>query len=69
MSEGVRQRAKKATLTIDGKRIPLNRFVEGALVGVVEGFASAMRDIPAGELVLTIPADRRGTPAPQSPPE
>jgi hypothetical protein len=67
MSEGVRQRAEKATLAIDGKRIPLNRFVEGALVGVVEGFVSAMRDIPAGELVLTIPADRRRAAAPEPP--
>ncbi len=69
MSEGVRPRGAKATLTIDGKRIPLNRFVEGALVGVVQGFVSALRDIPAGELTLTIPADRREAAAPQPPPE
>jgi hypothetical protein len=25
----------------------------------VEGFLSAMRDVPAGEVVLTIPAERR----------
>ena len=61
MGDPTRPPSGRARLSVGGQRIPLNRFVEGALVGVVEGFLSAMRDVPPGEVVLTIPADRRPT--------
>lgn len=58
MSEGpaIKPRAK---LTVGGKNVGLNKFVEGALVGVVEGFLSSLKKIGDGDLVITIPADRR----------
>jgi len=59
MGDPTRSSSGRARLLVGGQRIPLNRFVENALVGVVEGFLSAMRDVPPGEVVLTIPADRR----------
>jgi hypothetical protein len=52
-------RKPRATLTVAGKSVVMNRFVEGALVGIIEGFLGALRDIPPGEVVITIPADRR----------
>jgi hypothetical protein len=52
--------SNRATLTIAGENIGLNRFVEGALVGIIEGFLSALRDTGPGEVVITIPAGRRG---------
>ena len=51
----------RATLTIDGQNVGMNRFVESALVGLIEGYLSAMKDIGSGEVVITIPADRRKT--------
>jgi hypothetical protein len=64
-----RKKTGRATLSIGGQRIPMNRFVEGALVGIVEGFLSALREVPPGEVVLTIPADRRATEQGASSPE
>jgi hypothetical protein len=52
-------RKPRATLTVGGKNVVMNRFVEGALVGTIEGFLGALRDIPPGEVVITIPAGRR----------
>ncbi|MBM3497335.1 MAG: hypothetical protein FJX74_01570 [Armatimonadetes bacterium] len=49
----------RATLSVSGRQVELNHFVEPALVGVIEGFLGALRDIPAGEVVVTIPAERR----------
>jgi len=52
-------RTARATLTIDGETVAMNRFVESALVGIIEGLLAALRDIPAGEVVIRIPAERR----------
>ncbi len=49
----------KASLTISGENVPLNHFVELALVGVIEGFLGALKSIGAGDVVITIPASRR----------
>jgi len=49
----------RAKLTVGGKNVGLNKFVEGALVGVVEGFLSALKKIGDGDVVITIPAARR----------
>ncbi|MBM3476189.1 MAG: hypothetical protein FJX75_23200 [Armatimonadetes bacterium] len=49
----------RATLTIDGRNVGLNRFVENSLVGVIEGYLSAMKDIEPGEVVIRIPAEQR----------
>jgi hypothetical protein len=58
MSDAAENRPK-ASLTIGGQDVPLNHFVELALVGVIQGYLGAMRDIPPGEVVITIPAARR----------
>lgn len=63
MGDKAPRTASKATLLVGGERVPLNRFTEAALVGVVKGFLGALRDVPAGEVVLTIPADRRASAA------
>ncbi|MGQ9730277.1 MAG: hypothetical protein ACUVX8_03310 [Candidatus Zipacnadales bacterium] len=49
----------RATLTVGGKKVPLNRFVEAALVGVIEGFLGALKGVGGGEVVITLPAERR----------
>ena len=49
----------RASLTIAGQSVPLNHFVELALVGVIEGFLGALKGIASGEVVITIPANRR----------
>jgi len=49
----------QAALVVSGEAVELNHFVELALVGVIEGLLGALRDIPAGEVVITIPAERR----------
>lgn len=54
-----RPKKPRARLTINGKDVALNRFVESALVGVIEGYLSAMKGIGPGEVVITIPAERR----------
>jgi hypothetical protein len=41
--------------------VGLNRFVENSLVGLIEGYLSAMKGIEPGEVVITIPAERRKT--------
>jgi hypothetical protein len=56
-----REQKPRATLTIGGKNVGLNRFVENSLVGLIEGYLSAMKGIEPGEVVITIPAERRKT--------
>ena len=58
MSEGPPSKPR-AKLKVGGKNVGLNKFVEGALVGVVEGFISALKKVGDGDVVITIPADRR----------
>jgi hypothetical protein len=62
MDRQASQTAGRATLVVGGQRVPMNRFVEGAVVGVVEGLLSGMRDVPPGEVTITIPANRRASP-------
>jgi len=52
----------RATLTVGGQRVPMNPFVESALVGVIDGFLSALRDVGKGEVTIVIPAERRRRP-------
>lgn len=49
----------RATLTVGGRDVPMNHFVELTLVNVIEGFLKALRDVPVGEVVIRIPAERR----------
>ena len=58
MSENTPKRPR-ATLTVGGRNVGLNRFVESSLVGVIEGYLSAMKGIEPGEVIITIPAERR----------
>ncbi len=53
------ERKPRATLTIAGKNIGLNKFVEDVLVNVVSGFLGALKKTGPGEVVITIPAERR----------
>ena len=59
MGEDQRKPGDRATLLVGGKQAPMNRFVESALVGVVEGFLSALSDIGPGEVQIVIPESRR----------
>jgi hypothetical protein len=54
--------ADRPTLTVGGRRVPMNPFVESALTGVVDGFLSALRDVGEGEVTIVIPAERRRRP-------
>jgi hypothetical protein len=59
MAEQSTKPETKATLSVGGHKIPVNPFVESALVGVVDGFLSALRDVGPGEVTIVIPAERR----------
>jgi hypothetical protein len=48
-----------ATLSLDDREVELNHFAEAALVGIIEGYLSALRDVGPGEVVIRIPAGRR----------
>jgi len=51
--------AERASLTVGGRPIALNRFAEEVLVRVVEGLVRSLRDTSDGEVVLRVPARRR----------
>ncbi len=59
MNDQKPETADRASLTVGSQRVPLNRFVESALVGVVNGFLSALHEVGEGEVTLVIPAERR----------